>query len=98
VERVKETILPYGGRHPIEERSSAVGFTVGADLAIGTTSRFNLRVPVRLTRAKWASGQFAPGPTVMQIGVGAAVRLGRSVITSPGLPGIVIMKPETPVP
>jgi glyoxylase-like metal-dependent hydrolase (beta-lactamase superfamily II) len=98
VERVKETLLPYGGRHPIEEQASVLGFTVGADLAIGTTSRFNLRVPVRFTRAQWARGPFAPSPTVMQVGVGAAIRLGRSVITSPGLPGIVIMKPETPAP
>jgi len=96
LDRVKETVLPYGGRHPIEDQGTTTGFTVGADISLATTSRWNLRLPVRFTRVSW-DGQFAPGPNLAQIGVGVSYRVRRNVITSPGLPGVVIMK-KTPAP
>lgn len=54
IARVKNTLLPAGGRHDFKAHERHLGFTAGADLAFPVTSGVTIVVPVR---ASWDTGK-----------------------------------------
>ncbi len=50
LDRVKGSLLPTGGIHPIDQRSFRLGATVGLDLERALGRGVTIRLPVRITR------------------------------------------------
>jgi hypothetical protein len=78
VDRVKEGLPPFAGRHPINSRESRWGYTGGLDLAVGR--RVGIVVPLRFNYAinDGAATTF-PHRMDAQAGVALTVRLFRHV-------------------
>lgn len=60
-DRVTDTEVPLGGRHPIVSRRYVPGYRVGADVAFAVRPRWSLRIPVRFTYTSNGKDEFHPG-------------------------------------
>jgi hypothetical protein len=76
INRVKQGLAPFAGRHPIASRDERWGYTGGIDLVLGRN--FGLVVPLRFTVASKTSETFRHQLDA-QAGVAVTMRLFRSV-------------------
>lgn len=70
LDRVKDAVAPFGGRHPLSQRAVDFGFTGGADYVRPLRNHRKLIVPIRVTISPFAPTDLWPGRLDAQIGVG----------------------------
>ncbi len=95
IDRISETLVPVGGRHPISFRASGYGVTAGTDLSFHVASRYSVVVPARISRVWWDHAILTAGPMQARVGVGLRVAFSRRVVYPPGARGAVITKDGT---
>jgi hypothetical protein len=77
IAREKQSFAP--GRRTISERTSRIGLTGGADVVLSLASRWQVMVPVRVTRAQAANTSLASDPWSVSAGIGLRYRLQQRV-------------------
>jgi hypothetical protein len=77
MDRVKQGLPPFAGRHPIESRDSRFGLAGGLDIVMGR--RIGIVVPLRFNYALHADSETSPSRMDAQAGVALTFRLLRSI-------------------
>jgi hypothetical protein len=84
LDRVKEGLAPFAGRHPFAHRTSSAGWSGGVDVDIRTGRRFSVHVPVRLTHVGRELSEWAPGSFEFYTGIGIGFRVGQRIHAATG--------------
>jgi len=90
LDRVKEALIPVGGRHAIASQLKTFGYTVGVELVLPISPRWSLRTPVRFTSGN--DEELHPGKRDIRAGLGVAYRISRHVAVKRGQPAPVVMR------
>jgi hypothetical protein len=77
LDRVKEGLAPFAGRHPIESRDTRYGVTGGVDIVVGR--RLGIVLPLRFNYAFDDATTAWPSRMDVQAGVGITLRLYRTI-------------------
>lgn len=77
--RQREGFAPIGGRRPVAQRATALGVTVGTDLAVPVGNRVSLVFPLRATILNRTPQELWPGTFDAQGGVGLRFNVSRAV-------------------
>ena len=75
--RVKEGLAPFAGRHPLSSREVRWGYTGGVDVAVGR--RLGIVLPIRINYASRAATETWPTRMDAQAGVLLTMRLFRTI-------------------
>jgi len=76
---VRGVLLPRGGSHPIEQRESRAGATLGFDLDFAISPNVSIRMPVRMTMMRPGKGTYTDSSSDVQVGIELAFRLAHRV-------------------
>ena len=80
VTRVKQAVVPRGGRHPFTERQTNLAGTVGINVVAPFSRAVSLYLPLRATwLSAESSGERRPDRLDVQVGVGFGIRLKQSI-------------------
>ena len=78
IERIKQAVAPFGGRHAINERTRTWGATVGMDLVLPVSRAISVFLPIRATGVP-RRPEHSAGPVDVSGGIGLSIRLSQTV-------------------
>jgi hypothetical protein len=80
VQRIKQAVAPFGGRHSINERTITWGVTAGVNVVLPLSQSISLFVPIRATALPQVEvAERRPGRFDLQGGIGLGIKLAQSV-------------------